>query len=181
MFWLRKFCSHNLLPRWFSFKVFETLSWVFITCSAWQIWNCSIPFSWPDQTKLGRCSLKSCWMDCKGAGRRISYYKRHVHLSLKHHVHSWLIILRVRSRPVTLIGFSLGARVIFKCLQCLAETEGDNGNHHNPFHPIVDKYSSTIINKNNWIRFMHFYSWSGRKGCTSGSASFGWRRKLEWC
>ncbi|KAM0967710.1 hypothetical protein ACFX2A_016459 [Malus domestica] len=29
-------------------------------------------------------------------------------------------------RPVTLVGFSLGARVIFKCLQSLAETEGDN-------------------------------------------------------
>ncbi|XP_074263639.1 transmembrane and coiled-coil domain-containing protein STS1-like [Silene latifolia] len=29
-------------------------------------------------------------------------------------------------RPVTFIGFSLGARVIFKCLQCLAESEGDN-------------------------------------------------------
>ena len=36
-------------------------------------------------------------------------------------------------RPVTLVGFSLGARVILKCLQCLAETKGDNGeitNHH---------------------------------------------------
>ncbi|XP_004500958.1 uncharacterized protein [Cicer arietinum] len=30
------------------------------------------------------------------------------------------------NRPVTLVGFSLGARVIFKCLQCLAESKGDN-------------------------------------------------------
>ncbi|XP_039050193.1 transmembrane and coiled-coil domain-containing protein 4-like [Hibiscus syriacus] len=28
------------------------------------------------------------------------------------------------NRPVTLVGFSLGARVIFKCLQCLAEAKG---------------------------------------------------------
>lgn len=32
------------------------------------------------------------------------------------------------NRPVTLVGFSLGARVIFKCLQCLADSKGDNGN-----------------------------------------------------
>lgn len=31
------------------------------------------------------------------------------------------------NRPVTLIGFSLGARVIYKCLQWLAETEGNVG------------------------------------------------------
>ncbi|KHG10124.1 Transmembrane and coiled-coil domain-containing 4 [Gossypium arboreum] len=36
---------------------------------------------------------------------------------------AWAIAV---DRPVTLIGFSLGARVILKCLQCLAETQGDN-------------------------------------------------------
>ncbi|RDX57646.1 Transmembrane and coiled-coil domain-containing protein 4, partial [Mucuna pruriens] len=30
------------------------------------------------------------------------------------------------NRPVTLVGFSLGARVIFKCLRCLADSKGDN-------------------------------------------------------
>ncbi|XP_045804152.1 transmembrane and coiled-coil domain-containing protein 4-like isoform X1 [Trifolium pratense] len=30
------------------------------------------------------------------------------------------------NRPVTLVGFSLGARVIFKCLEFLAESKGDN-------------------------------------------------------
>ncbi|TYH83316.1 hypothetical protein ES332_D02G124600v1 [Gossypium tomentosum] len=38
-----------------------------------------------------------------------------------------LLISRLQGhRPVTLVGFSLGARVILKCLQCLAETQGDN-------------------------------------------------------
>lgn len=36
-------------------------------------------------------------------------------------------LLLASFRPVTLIGFALGARVIFKCLQCLAEKEGING------------------------------------------------------
>ncbi|KAK8571256.1 hypothetical protein V6N13_103385 [Hibiscus sabdariffa] len=57
-------------------------------------------------------------------------------------------------RPVTLVGFSLGARVILKCLQCLAETKGDNDettNHHIFFiftsrlGSLFDMFSSTNI------------------------------------
>lgn len=40
----------------------------------------------------------------------------------------YLVAFYLWSRPVTLVGFSLGARVIFKCLQCLSESKGDNGN-----------------------------------------------------
>lgn len=60
---------------------------------------------------------------------------------------------------MTLIGFSLGARVVFKCLQCLAETEGDNGNPHNEFI-LVDKLSGSVIKKKE-IEFSFFISAAG--------------------
>lgn len=52
----------------------------------------------------------------------------------------------LKLRPVTLFGFSLGARVIFKCLQHLAESEG-NGN-------------SLVINI-----IMHAYIYIGEGSC----------------
>ncbi|KAL9234712.1 hypothetical protein vseg_009550 [Gypsophila vaccaria] len=66
-------------------------------------------------------------------------------------------------RPVTLIGFSLGARVIFQCLQCLAETEGD---HAGIVERVVLLGAPISLQDENWIlarkmvsgRFVNAYS-----------------------
>ncbi|KAK1556036.1 hypothetical protein Q3G72_034898 [Acer saccharum] len=68
------------------------------------------------------------------------------------------------NRPVTLIGFSLGARVIFKCLQCLAEA-GDNAGL---VERVVLLGAPISINDENWEdarkmvagRFVNVYSTS---------------------
>ncbi|KAI9200824.1 hypothetical protein LWI28_013800 [Acer negundo] len=65
-------------------------------------------------------------------------------------------------RPVTLIGFSLGARVIFKCLRCLAEA-GDNAGL---VERVVLLGAPISINDENWEdarkmvagRFVNVYS-----------------------
>ncbi|KAK2660646.1 hypothetical protein Ddye_007179 [Dipteronia dyeriana] len=68
------------------------------------------------------------------------------------------------NRPVTLVGFSLGARVIFKCLRCLAET-GDNAGL---VERVVLLGAPVSINDENWEdarkmvagRFVNVYSTS---------------------
>lgn len=66
------------------------------------------------------------------------------------------------NRPVTLIGYSLGARVIFKCLECLAETE----NHAELVERVVLLGAPIAIKDVNWEaarkmvagRFINAYS-----------------------
>ncbi|KAK2373023.1 hypothetical protein P8452_46198 [Trifolium repens] len=66
------------------------------------------------------------------------------------------------NRPVTLIGYSLGARVIFKCLECLAETE----NHAELVERVVLLGAPIAIKDENWEaarkvvtgRFINAYS-----------------------
>ncbi|OVA20406.1 Protein of unknown function DUF726 [Macleaya cordata] len=68
------------------------------------------------------------------------------------------------NRPVTLVGFSLGARVIFKCLQCLAEKEDNVG----LVERVVLLGAPISINDENWRnarmmvagRFVNCYSTS---------------------
>lgn len=67
------------------------------------------------------------------------------------------------NRPVTLIGFSLGARVVFKCLQYLAEAEGD---HAGLVERVVLLGAPVSIKDENWMsarkmvagRFVNAYS-----------------------
>ncbi|XP_022773601.1 transmembrane and coiled-coil domain-containing protein 4-like [Durio zibethinus] len=67
------------------------------------------------------------------------------------------------NRPVTLVGFSLGGRVILKCLQCLAETKGDNAKL---VERVVLLGAPVSINDENWEdarkmvagRFVNVYS-----------------------
>nr|POF17171.1 isoform 2 of transmembrane and coiled-coil domain-containing protein 4 [Quercus suber] len=74
------------------------------------------------------------------------------------------------NRPVTLIGFSLGARVIFKCLHCLANAEGDNDIVHSASSGLVEQVvllgAPVSIKDENWEearkmvagRFVNAYS-----------------------
>ncbi|XP_057435019.1 uncharacterized protein LOC130727787 isoform X2 [Lotus japonicus] len=67
------------------------------------------------------------------------------------------------NRPVTLVGFSLGARVIFKCLQFLADSDGDNAGL---VEKVVFLGAPISINDENWKaarkmvagRFVNAYS-----------------------
>ncbi|GAU26278.1 hypothetical protein TSUD_224700 [Trifolium subterraneum] len=51
------------------------------------------------------------------------------------------------NRPVTLIGYSLGARVIFKCLECLAETE----NRGRYFYYVVAGRFINAYSRTDWM------------------------------
>lgn len=67
------------------------------------------------------------------------------------------------NRPVTLVGFSLGARVIFKCLQHLAESEGG---HAGLVERVILLGAPIPIKDENWVsvrkmvagRFVNAYS-----------------------
>lgn len=69
-------------------------------------------------------------------------------------------------RPVTLVGFPLGAPVIFKCLKCLAET-GDNG-----MIAICLYISLGWVDCLLQLLLFYFCSWICWNGCSSWTTNF---------